>query len=147
MGLFDKYKVQVGTDTALSPKVALMTIVVSAIKCDGNFAEEEFTRLRAMCSLSPIFAGDTAEQDLEVFDAASAAVNALGDQALSRAVAGLPPHLRDTAFAFACDMVMADGRVGPEEEKHMEKLAQALEISEQSTEAIIYTTLARHRAL
>jgi uncharacterized tellurite resistance protein B-like protein len=147
MGLFDKYKIQVGPDAPLDPKVALMMVVVSAIKCDGNFAEEEFTRLRAMCTMSPIFARDTAEQDLEVFDTANTALNALGDQALSRAVAGLPPHLRDTAFAFACDMVMADGKVATEEEKHMEKLAQALELSEQNAEAIIYTTLARHRTL
>lgn len=147
MGLFDKYKVQAGIDTLLDTKVALMVIVISTSRCDGNFAEEELTRLRAICTLSPIFAKDTAEQDLEIFDSASAVINALGDQALPRAVASLPSHLRDTAFTFACDMVMADGEVAPEEERQIEALAQELELSEQSTESIIYATLARHRAL
>lgn len=53
-----------------------------------------------------------------------------GPEALmNRAADALPPDLKDTAFANACDLVLADGSVEDEEKAFLDNLQKKLGIS------------------
>jgi len=122
-----------------------MTIAISAVAADGNVSPQEIRRIRAMCSLSPIFADNSSEQDDQVIRFASNAVIQMGSDAIRLAVQALTPELRETAFAFACDMILADGIVGDEETNFLSSLAEDLGISDDIGNTIVQTTLIRNR--
>jgi uncharacterized tellurite resistance protein B-like protein len=143
MGLFDSFRS--ATTPTFNLQQALMTIVVAAVKADGEVSRDEVMRIRAMCSLSPIFASNSGDQDSAVIDFADNVTSQLRDQAIPKAVQALPLPLRETAFAFACDMVLADGVLGSEEERFISALAQQCSVSDETGKAIIMTTLVRNR--
>lgn len=145
MGLFDGFK-QRKLDS-FNEQQAIMTIVVAAIKADGHVSQEEVQRLRGICILSPIFASNSPQQDEAIINFADTATEIFGDQAITKAAAALSPALRETAFAFASDMVLADGVLGPSEERFIEDLAKKLELRENVAQTIIYATMARNRTL
>ncbi len=144
MNLFSKLRS--GEMTFDAPK-AVMTIVVAAIKSDGNLSDEEIGGLRGMCARSPIFARNSREEDDAIIGFADRATRQLGEEAVSRAALSLDDPLRETAFAFACDMVFSDGVVGDAEESFITNLAATLRIPTSLAEAIIDVTMIRMRGL
>jgi uncharacterized tellurite resistance protein B-like protein len=145
MGLFDGFT-QRAFDN-FNEQQAIMAIVIAAIKADGHISSEEVQRLRAMCALSPIFASNSSDQDTANIQFADTMTDQLGDQAVAKAAAVLSPALRETAFAFATDMVLADGVLGPSEERFVDDLAKKLELRENAAQAIVYGNVARNRSL
>ncbi len=143
MGLFDKLR---GSSTVtFNPQQALMTIVVAAVKADGHVSDDEIRRIRSLCALNPLFSTNSTEQDNVVLRFADNTTHQLGEQAVALAAAALPPALRETAFAYACDMVLADGIVTTDEEHTIIDLAKTLGVSEELAHAIVTTTLVRNR--
>ncbi|HOU21023.1 MAG: tellurite resistance TerB family protein [Kiritimatiellae bacterium] len=145
MGLFDSFKTKV--QPAFNPQKAIMTVVVAAIRVDGNVSDEEIARLRSMCARSPVFASNTKGEDDAVIDFALNVTDQLGMGAIEKAAEALKPELRETAFAFAVEMVLADGMVGQEEEAFIAKLAQLLGIHEELGRAVIQVTMIRARGV
>jgi tellurite resistance protein len=145
MGLFDGFRGP--TEKKLSADEAIMTVVLGAIMADGEVDDDEVTRLKAMCVLSPIYARNTSERDRNIVQRALNQVSQDGEQAMRRAAAALSPALRETAFAFACDMVLADGVLAPSEERFVEQLAETLELAPALARAIVQVTLIRNRDL
>jgi uncharacterized tellurite resistance protein B-like protein len=143
MGLFDKLR---GSSTVtFNTQQALMTIVVAAVKADGHVSDDEIRRIRSLCLLNPLFSTNSAEQDNAILRFADNTTHQLGEQAVALAAAALPPALRETAFAYACDMVLADGIVTTDEEHTIVDLAEKLGVSEALAHAIVTTTLVRNR--
>ncbi len=132
-------------DPTFNVQRAVMTIVIAAIKADGEIADEEIGRLRSMCARSPIFSSNTKEEDNVLIGFADNVTSQLKEEAIRKAAAALKPELRETAFAFACEIVLADGMVGEAEEAFISKLAEALEISESVGESIVKVTMIRLR--
>lgn len=143
MGLFDSFRSDVAP--TFTVQQAIMTIIVAAVMADGDVAEDEVARLRSMCSLSPIFANNSSDQDTSVIRFAATVVSQMGEQAVVEAAKVLKPELRETAFAFACDMVMADGLVGQSEEKFLTTLMNTLGIPETSGRGLVWATIVRNR--
>ena len=145
MGFFDSFKGQV--EPQFDAQKAIMTIVVSAVKADGDVSDEEFGRIRSMCVRSPIFAQNSKDEDDRVILFADNVTRQLGPAALEKAAAALKPELRETAFAFACDMILADGIVGPEEDAFISRLADTLGISGNIGQLLVHATIIRNRSL
>lgn len=145
MGLFDKLRT--ATAPAFDPQRAIMTIVVAAVKADGDISADEVGRIRSMCARSPIFARNSTEQDDVVIDFADSVTRQLKGDAVLQASKALKPELRETAFAFACDMVLADGMVTDTEEQYLADLASKLDLSDDVVNAVVQTTVIRNRSL
>lgn len=145
MGLFDGFKGEV--QPTFDPQRAIMTIVIAAIKADGNVSDEEVGHLRSMCARSPIFASNSKEEDDAVIHFALNVTDQLGTGAIERAAEALRSELRETAFAFATEMVLADGMVGEKEEAFISQLAGSLGISEELGRAVIAVTTIRARGV
>jgi uncharacterized tellurite resistance protein B-like protein len=125
---------------------AIMTIVIAAIKADGEVSEDEIGRLRSMCARSPIFATNSKEEDDTVINFADNVTTQLKADAITKAAAALKPELRETAFAFSCEMVLADGIVGEAEDAFISMLAEKLGITEEVGSAVVAVTLMRMRS-
>lgn len=145
MGFFDSLKNQVAP--SFDVQKAIMTIVVSAVKSDGDVSDEEIGRIRTMCLRSPIFATNSKEEDDAVIRFADSVTKQLGFGAVEKAAAALKPELRETAFAFACDIVLADGIVGDEEDAFLSRLAAVLGISNAVGELLVNATIIRNRGI
>jgi hypothetical protein len=59
----------------------------------------------------------------------------------------LPPRLRETAYALACEVVVADDRLALEEVNILSLLERALDLDRLVAAAIERATLARHATL
>lgn len=145
MGLFDGFKSKI--EPAFDPQKAVMTIVVSSVMADGDASDEEISRLRSMCARSPIFASNSKEQDNAVIDFACNLCSQLGKEAISKAALALSKDLKETAFAYAIEVVLSDGIVGEDEEEFITTLSEKLSISKDVAQAIILTTIIRARGI
>lgn len=146
MGLFDKLRST--TDLQFDDQQAVMAIVLGAIAADGDIADDELHRMRLMCSLSPLFARNTREQDDRVIDYCVQAFRQTNwdtEQVVAKAAEALAPSLRETAFAFACDMLLADGTVTSSEESFLIDLAGRLSVPDATVQAVVDTTIIRNR--
>jgi len=143
MGLFDGFKTK--AQPTFNTQKSIMTIVIAAIKADGNVSDEEVMRLRSMCARSPIFASNSKEEDNAVIDFAMNVSDQLGTEAVKKAAESLKPEMKETAFAFATEMVLADSMVGEKEEAFISQLAGQLGVNEELARAIIITTMIRGR--
>lgn len=143
MGLFDGIRAK--TSPTFTPQQAMMTIVLAAIMSDGSVSDEEINRLRSMCARSPIFSTNSKDEDDRVIDYAINVIEQLDMNGVRLAAQALRPALRETAFAFAVEMVMADGMIGGSEEALITELAEILDIKEQTATAIIDVTGIRAR--
>jgi len=144
MGLFDGFKAKV--QPTFNTQKAIMTIVIAAIKADGNVSDDEVGRLRSMCARSPIFSANSKDEDDSIIDFALNVSDQLGANAIAQAAEALKPEMRETAFAFATEMVLADGMVGAKEEAFISQLAEALGVSEETGRAVILVTMIRGRS-
>lgn len=143
MGLFDSLRAKPAPQ--FDTQRAVMTIVIAALAADGDVDDEEVARMRSMCARSPIFARNSKQEDDRVIDFALASVRQMGSDAIARAAEALTPPLRETAFAFAVEIVMADGHVGPQEEVFIDRLASLLGVDEGLARAVIGVTAIRSR--
>jgi uncharacterized tellurite resistance protein B-like protein len=145
VGFLDSIKSSISPQ--FSEQKAVMTIVVAAINADGNVSEEEVGRLRSMCARSPIFAANSKAEDDSLIDFAVNICLQLGRDAVAKAATALTPDLRETAFAFAAEMILADGLLGAAEEAFLAQLVKTLSLSERTAESIVVTTLIRGRGI
>lgn len=134
------------TTPALTPAEALMTVAVLAMDADDCYDSKEMERLRAMTWLHPLFMNiDSADRfigqrfsDLRgrgrgvVFEDAARALNA---------------GLRETAFAWAVELVYADGAVVSKEHVFLDRLARRFDIPGPLARKIRAVTAIRRRAV
>lgn len=134
-----------GAEPVFNVQKAIMTIVIAAIKADGDVSDDEVGRLRSMCARSPIFARNSKEEDDAAIAFADNVTSQLKLDAIDRAAAALKPELRETAFAFACEMILADGIVGEAEDNFISMLADKLGVNEEVGTAVVQATIIRMR--
>ena len=69
------------------------------------------------------------------------------DKTMAEIKAALPRKLHETAYALACDVAAADGKVGPEEARVLELIRYHLDIGRLPAAAIERGARARYMAL
>jgi uncharacterized membrane protein YebE (DUF533 family) len=109
---------------------ALIHTMVLASASDGGVTDAELRTVGDIASHLPIFADFDKTQLPKVLSACSDLLqkeNGL-DLALKDIKAALPPRLRETAYALACDIVASDGEASQEELRFLELLRDRLPI-------------------
>ena len=134
---------------ALSPHDALVAIMIAVSASDQNPRTSELVAIERTLNHAPIFA----EYDIDRLRAVSQTVMSLfeeedGVDALFGLVRQtLPQRLYDTAYALACDVAAADGRLHDAEAMFLAELRHQLEIDRLHAAAIELSARARHRVL
>jgi tellurite resistance protein len=133
----------------LSPQDALVAIMVGVSAADERITDNELVTITAIIDLLPVFedydrdrithvsgmVADLFEDD----DGIDALVGLVG--------AALPDHLRETAYALACDVAAADGRIAETELRLLEIIRHDLRVGRLAAAAIERGARARHQRL
>ncbi len=139
MGLFDKMRSASGAETLseLTAAEAFAAIALAAVASDGYLSEEEAQSIPFILSRMKLYDGYSDDQMRRLFDQLLATLQKEGVSALFASVkASLNEELRQTAFAIAADLVLADGVFADEEKQFLTELETALEISSELSQKI-----------
>jgi len=145
MGLFSFSKKPSSSDT-FTKQEAFLAIALATSAADGNIVEEEAKGMFAYLLQMRMFDGYTERQVVDMF---KKLVNVLENEGIGGLVAiaknSLPDDLRETAFACAVDIALADGVVEDSEKNLLEELQQALDVSEEIGEKILEVLMIKNR--
>ena len=128
---------------------ALIYTMVIVSAADRNLPDSELHAFAEIVGHLPIFE-DFDKADLPVLfnDCAELMSGENGLDATLQAIKiGLPPKLRETAYAIACDLVATDRAATQEELRILELLRDRLEIERRTAVAIEYAARARFQTL
>ncbi len=148
MGLFDNNVVDSGNQVqgSLSPAEAVAAITLAAIASDGYMTEGE---IRSVCAILPrmkLFQSYTSDTIMEMIEKLLNLLQQEGIDALFNAAeVSLPENLRESAFALATDMVLADGVVTREEQDFLNDLYHSLGIASDVANQIVQVMLIKNR--
>lgn len=133
----------------LSPQDALVAVMIATSAADEDMTVPEFNEISSIVQLLPVFEGYPIDRITQV----SALVVDLFteedglDALLGLVLAALPDHLRETAYALACDVAAADGRVAMTELRMLEELRHELKVGRLTAAAIERGARARHQRI
>ena len=134
---------------SLSPCDALVAVMVAVSASDSNIRTSELVAIQRMVDHAPVFA----DYDDERIRAVSQTVMTLfeeedGLDALFGLLRdALPEALYETAYALACDVGAADGRLYEGEIRMLAEIRDELEISRLHAAAIELSARVRHVTL
>jgi tellurite resistance protein len=133
----------------ISHHAALIYIMVMVSAADRNMTDAEMRKIGELLTGLPIFRDYNRELVAET--SASCAELLDQDDGLDRALelieAALPPKLRETAYALACDVAAADDKVEAEETRMLQMLRHRLHIDRLTAAAIERAACARFARL
>lgn len=112
----------------ITPQAALVYTMVVAAEADHDIAETEIELIGDLVNHLPVFRGVRREQVVEMATACSELLSKPGgiDQVFDEVRAALSDHLRETAYALACDVIAVDTRLHGNEMKVLEDIRNHL---------------------
>jgi tellurite resistance protein len=134
---------------ALSAQDALVAVMIATSAADDTMTMPEFHEITAIVGVLPVFEGYDTDRISEV----GALVSDLFqeedglDALLGLIEQALPAHLRETAYALACDVAAADLRVAMTELRMLEELRHQLGVDRLTSAAIERGSRARHQRM
>ena len=131
----------------LSPQDALVAVMIATSAADEDMTVPEFNEISSIVQLLPVFEGYPIDRITQV---SGLVVDLFTeedglDALLGLVEAALPEHLRETAYALACDVAAADGRVAMTELRLLEELRHELKVGRLTAAAIERGARARHQ--
>jgi tellurite resistance protein len=146
VGLFDNLFGSTSSDNTVSKQEAFTGILLAAAAADGHISEEEADGLWTTIGRMKLFANFTADKFKRMMDSLLKTLKKGGpDLLLQRCVPALPEELHATAFANACNIVLADGVVEGEEKELLEKLQHKLELPGDEAMDIVRVMVIKNR--
>jgi tellurite resistance protein len=135
--------------SVITHHTALIYVMVLISASDGEMTDAELSEIGNIVTHLPIF------EDFDVERLASVAescTDLLQDEAgldttLSLVNDGLPEKLRETAYALACDVAVADGEIKQEELRLLEIIRHRIYVDRLTAAAIERGARARHAVL
>lgn len=134
------------TPSSLSPQDALVAVMIAVSASDEQMRTAELVAIQRMVNHMPIFAAYDADRirtiaqtvfDLfEEEDGLDALFGLIRD--------ALPERLHETAYALACDVVSADGRLKEVELRMLEEVREELSLDRLHAAAIEWGARVRH---
>ncbi|MCG8359155.1 MAG: tellurite resistance TerB family protein [Kiloniellales bacterium] len=130
-------------------QTALIYTMVLMSASDRDMTDAELQTMGEMVKYLPVFKDyDLTGLPKAANDCAELLSDEDGlDSALDQIADGLPAKLCETAYALACEVAAADGRVSQEEMRLLELLRYRLDVGRLPAAAIERATRARHMVL
>jgi tellurite resistance protein len=148
MGLFGKKeeKQKAMAAAPMSEADGFGAVIVCAMASDGQMQDEEKMVVASTLSRMKLYNGWQQAHFKGMIEKMVAKIKVEGpEQMLTQAVNSLSSPLRDTAFAVACDIVMADGVITEEEKGYLGWLYQNLGVDEDTARAIFAVLAIKNR--
>jgi tellurite resistance protein len=131
---------------SLSPQDALVAVMIAVSAADAQMRTPEMVAIQRMVNQMPVFA----EYDMDRIRVIAQTVYDLFEEEDGLAALfglirdGLPERLHETAYALACDVVAADGRLREVELRMLEEVREELVIDRLHAAAIEWGARVRH---
>ena len=133
-------------ETTISPAEAFAAITLAATASDGYLSESEVQALSLGLSRMKLFRDYSDEAIAKMLDRFLGMLrNDAGENLFEKAKQYLPKDLRETAFAVATDLILADGLVADEEKNFLEQLHRSLEIPDAIALDIVRVILIKNK--
>ena len=131
---------------SMSPQDALVAVMVAVSASDENIRTSELVAIQRMVSTMPVFAGYDSDRTRRV---SQTVFDLFEEEDGLEALFGLirealPPRLYETAYALACDVVAADGKLHDVEIRMLEEVRAELDIDRMHAIAIEWGARVRH---
>lgn len=148
MGLFDSIfgDKSSSRDRELSKQEAFAGILLGASACDGHIADEEVQSLFTITERMRMYENVQPAKWNSMMDLLIKILKKEGPEGLvNRCAQALPEELGETAFANACDIVLADGVVEDEEKEFLDHLQSALGIPGDTALTIVEVMITKNK--
>jgi tellurite resistance protein len=146
MGLFDKALSNHTVKEALNQAEAFAAITLSAIASDGYLSDEESRGITLALSRMKMYRSYPNDVMQRMFDKLLGILRREGMNSLfDSAKDSLPYEMRESAFAVATDLILADGVVAQEEQEFLNDLYQALSLDAEVATRIVEVMLIKNR--
>lgn len=123
---------------AFGPHEGVAGILLAASACDGHISDEEVQSLMVALGRMKLYQHVPPHKFGSILDRLLGVLKRGGPgKVLELAVPAVPPELRETVFANACDIVLADGVVESDEKEFMDDLLLKLEIERKRAAMIV----------
>ncbi len=134
------------TDTILSPQDALIAIMLALSAADETIRTAELVQIANIVENLPIFAAYDQERMSQMGQMVIGLVEQEDglDQLFALVRRFLPERLWETAYALACDVAAADGRITEPEGRMLEEIRDELAIDRLHAAAIERGARARY---
>ena len=134
------------TQATLNPHAALIYVMVVVSAADASMSDAELHVIGDLARLLPAFRGF---QEDKIIPVARECAAILQEREGLEAVIGLvkealPQPLRETAYALALEVALAEAPVYPEENRVLQRLRTSLEIDRLTAAALEKAAITRH---
>lgn len=144
MGLLDKFLS--GSSTTLTNREAFAGVLLGASACDGHIADDEVQSLVTTLIRMKLYERLQSNELQKIWNKLIKIVKKRSvDDLIDMCVAGLSSELRVTAFTNACDIVLADGVVEPDEKEFVDNLRRKLDIESDLAHLIVDVMVAKNK--
>jgi len=131
MSFFGKLFGEGESITELSQAESFVGVLYAIIAADGQITAEEGQDFMTMVSRARIMSDINGNQWRNIINKISKLVKKGGAEALvNLAVKNIPSDMRAGVFAYACELVFADGYADEEEQKLLDIIKRELEIDD-----------------
>jgi hypothetical protein len=146
MGLFDKVFGDMEGAQPWGPHEAFAGVLLAASACDGHIADEEVQSLFTKLGRMKMFQRYTDKLWSQLMNRLSGVLKRQGvETLLERSTSLLPAELRETVFANACDIVLADGVVEEDEKAFINDLQKKLELADDRALTIVQVMVVKNK--
>jgi tellurite resistance protein len=145
MGLFDD-AFGSSKPRELTKQDAFAGILLGATASDGHIADEEARGLCTVLARMKLYDNWSDEKMGQTLNRIVGMIKREGvEEVLRKCARALPEELHQTAFANACDLVLADGVVEDEEKEFINKLWKVLGISGDDAKTIVQVMVIKNK--
>ena len=130
MGLFDNAFGSFEDKQPMGPQEGFAGVLLGASACDGHIADEELQSLFTILGRMRLYQQVPEHKFRSMMDRLLGILKRGGpERLLEETLPAVPPELKETVFANACDIVLADGIVEPDEKEFLNDLMAKLAIA------------------
>ena len=120
------------------PQEGFAGVLLCASACDGHIGDEEGQSINLILGRRKLYERLTQQQVGSMMDRLMGELKRGGpEKLLEKSLPAVPPELRETAFANAVDIVLADGTVEEDERQFIDDLRGKLEVDQKRAKAIV----------
>jgi tellurite resistance protein len=147
MGLFDKvFGKETAASGVLDKQESFLAIALAVSAADGHISQSEVNGIISYLSRMKMFENISGNRMQAMFDNLIGIIRRQGVGPLvNMARESLPTELRQTAFACAVDIALADGVIEQDEQNLLEQLQKVLEVPENIALNIIQVMIIKNR--
>jgi len=118
--------------TSLTDKESFVGILYAIIAADGEITNEEAQDFMTTCSRAKIMRSVNGNQWRDMIGKCHKVIKRQSAEALvNLSIPNIPEDMKAGTFAYACDLVFADGHADPDEQKLLDIIKSGLNISDE----------------